>query len=601
MQRLSNKWQNDMIASAMTNREISQLFRNVAASYSIKNEAKFRFQLLAYQNAADAIDGLSIQISDLYKEGRLEEIPGVGPTIRQRLEELLSTGRVKHFEDVMKGIPSATFVLMQIPSLGPKKAYRLAVHFKLKEDSAVDRLEQLANKGKISGLEGFGEKSEDDILRAIAEFKEGKGKTTKMLLPYASEIAQRLLDYLRKSKDIEKAEALGSLRRMKPLVGDVDIALISRDPGKAIAHFTAYPKKDRVIEKGTTTASILTTGRTQIDLMVLSPSMWGSLLQHFTGSKDHNVALREYGLKKGLSLSEKGIKILKTGKVEKFKTEEEFYKRLGLSWIPPELRENTGEIELAIKNRLPKIIESKDIIGDFHLHSSYPIEPSHDLGKNTFLEMIVKAKELGYEYVGFSEHNPSQAKHNNKQIKELVKRRNVEIDKDSAKLKFKTFKLMETDILPDGRLALPDDALDILDATIVSIHSVLRTEKQDMTKRVIKGLSHPKAKILAHPTGRLLNERPGYELDYDELFDFCKKNNKALEINGYPNRLDLPDVLIREAIKAEVKLVIDTDSHASYQMDLMRYGVAIARRGWATKSDIINTLSYDEVKRWFSL
>ncbi|MEK9208406.1 MAG: DNA polymerase III, partial [Patescibacteria group bacterium] len=293
-----------MIAEAVTNKEIAQLFRDVAASYSIKNEAKFRFQMIAYQNAADAIEGLTTQVKDLFKENRLDQIPGVGTTIQGRIEELLKTGKVKHFEEVMKGIPPAVFKLMQIPSFGPKKAYKLAVHFHLnKAETAIDDVEKLAKKGEIAKLEGFGEKSQSDILRAVGEFREGKGKTTKMLLPFAYEVADEILNYLRKNKYVVQAETLGSLRRMKSLVGDIDIAVASDHPKEVIEHFINYPRKDRIIEKGPATSSFLTTGGNQVDLMVQPPSQFGALLQHFTGSKDHNVALREYALKKGFSLN----------------------------------------------------------------------------------------------------------------------------------------------------------------------------------------------------------------------------------------------------------------------------------------------------------
>lgn len=584
----------------MTNIEIAQLFRDVAASYSIKNEAKFRFQMLAYINAADAIERLTTQIADLYNEGKLNKIPGVGSTIQSRIEELLKTGKVAHFQEVMSGIPEAVFVLMRIPSFGPKKAYKLSTHFHLDNPkTAIDDLAKLAKKGEIASLEGFGEKSQEDLLRAIGEFKEGKGKTTKMLLSYANEIAEEILDYLKRHKDVEKAETLGSLRRKKPLVGDIDIAVASNKPEEVIEYFTKYPRKDRVIEKGSATSSFLTTGGNQVDLMVQPPDQFGALLQHFTGSKDHNVHLREYAVKKGLSLSERGIKVVKTDKLQKYKTEEEFYEALGLSFVPPEMREDTGEIELAIAHKLPKIIDLKDIKGDFHIHSSFSIEPSHDLGRNSINEMLQKAKDLNYEYLGFSEHNPSQSKHNKNQIIELIKRRNEEIDRLQEKTKIKIFKLMETDILPSGELALPSEALDELDGSIVSIHSVFKTPKDEMTKRALKGLSHPKAKILAHPTGRLLNERFGYEINFEEIFEFCRKNNKALEINSFPNRLDLTDTVIREAVKKGVMMTIDTDSHAKDQMTLMKYGVSQARRGWATPANIINCLNYNDVVKWF--
>jgi len=301
-----------------------------------------------------------------------------------------------------------------------------------------------------------------------------------------------------------------------------------------------------------------------------------------------------------LSLNEKGIKNKKTGKLKKYKTEEEFYKALDLSWITPELRENTGEIELSLKHKLPKLIEVKDIKGDFHLHSSFPVEESHDPGKSTISDMVKKAKELGYDYIGLSEHNPSQAKHNNTQIVSLIEKRNKEAEKVENASKIKIFKLMETDILPDGNLALPEDALKILDGSIVSIHSVFKMNKSEMTKRILAGLSHPKAKILAHPSGRLLNKREGYELDYDKVFEYCRKNNKAVEINAYPTRLDLTDSLIRKAVEAGVKMTINTDSHEKNQMDLMKYGVSIARRGWAKPGDIINSMSYNKVHEFFN-
>ena len=586
----------------MTNKEISKLLRNVAASYIIKNETKYKFQIIAYQNASDAIDELNIQVKDLYKENKLDEIPGVGPTIKERLVELLENGEVTHFKDVMKGIPQSVFTLMDVPGLGPKKAYKLAYHFHLENpDTVIKDLTKLANDNKISRLEGFGEKSQADILRSIEEYKEKKGKATKMTLPMANEIAKNIIDYLKTNEFVQNAECLGSLRRKKSLVGDIDLAVSSNKPIEVIKHFTNYPRKDRIIEKGEATSSLLTSSGNQVDLMVLQPKMFGSLLQHFTGSKNHNIALREFALKKGLSLSERGIKNLRTNKLQTYDNEKDFYNALGLKWIPPELREDSGEIELAEKSNLPAIIELKDIKGDLHLHSSFPIEPSHDLGINTIEEMVKKAIELKYEYIGLSEHNPSQSKHTETQIIDLVKKRNIEIDKISKKLNFKIFKLMETDILPDGKLALPDKALDELDATIVSIHSVFKMNKDAMTKRVILGLSHPKAKILAHPTGRILNERIGYEIDFEKVFDFCTKNQKALEINAYPNRLDLRDSVIKLAASAGVKMIIDTDSHATAHMENMDYGVSEARRGWATKDDIINAFGYNKVNNWLKL
>lgn len=594
----------------MTNTEVSKILKNVAAAYGIKDANKYRFQIIAYEKAADSLEHSPTELKELYKEGKLEDLPGIGPSIKSHLEELLKTGKVKHFDEVLKTVPEAMFPLLDIPSFGPKKAYRLVTEFKLSDPKTVIAdVTKLAKEGKIAPLAGFGDKSQEDILQAIGEFGKGKTKTSRMVLSFADALAQKMISYLKEEKGVKQAFPLGSLRRKKETVGDIDIAVATDEPTKVMNHFINYPHKERVIEKGEHSASILIAGGKQIDLMVQPPDAFGSLLQHFTGSKAHNVALREYALSKRLSLSEYGIKDQRspTGtrkikdQIERYSTEQKFYEAIGLQWIPPEIREDTGEIELAKQNKLPKLVELKDIKGDFHLHSSYPIEPSHDAGASSMEEMIKKAISLDYKYLGFSEHNPSVSKHTKNQIIEILKKRKTFIEQLDSKYKksIRVFSLLETDILPSGNLAIENDALLFLDASIVSVHSSFGMDKNSMTNRVLKGLSHPKAKILAHPTGRLLNQRSGYELDWDKIFEFCKTHHKALEINSWPERLDLPDVLIREAIKHGVKFFINTDSHQMDQMNLMQYGISVARRGWATKDDILNTMEYNELNEWF--
>lgn len=586
----------------VTNSEVSKLLRNVAAAYNIKDEKKYRFQIIAYEKAADSLENSPTELKELYKEGKLEGIPGVGPSIQQHLEELLKTGKVKHFETILEDVPSAVFPLLDIPSFGPKKAYRLVTEFHLKDPKTVAKdIAQLAKEGKIATLAGFGEDSQKKILQALDQFGLGKTKTDRMVLPYANELAKKMLDYLRQSSAVKQASPLGSLRRKRDTIGDIDIAVATDEPAKVLEHFVNYPHKERIIEKGEHSSSILISSGKQIDLMVQPVKAFGALLQHFTGSKAHNIKLREYALSKGLSLSEYGIKKKGDDKITMYDTEEKFYNALGLDWIPPEIREDTGEIELAKDHKLPKLLELKDMKGDFHLHSSYPIEPSHDMGATSMDGMIKKALDLGYEYLGFSEHNPSLSGHTKQQIIDLLAKRKTFIEHLDSKYKksIRVFSLLETDILPDGSLAIDDNAFSYLDATIVSIHSVFNMDKKKMTERVLKGLSHPKAKILAHPTGRLLNQRAGYELDWEKIFDFCKKNHKALEINSWPLRLDLSDMLVREAVKQGIKLIIDTDSHEVSQMDMMEYGVFVARRGWATKGDILNAMPYNELNEWF--
>jgi len=591
-----------MLFLLMTNSEIAKLLRNVAASYTIKDENKFRFQMIAYQKASDAIQNSTTELIDLFKEKKLSLLPGIGPSISSHLEELFKTGKVKHFEWVMKGIPKGVFPLLEVPTIGPKKAYKLTKELSLKNpESAVNDLKIAAVQGKIAKIEGFGEKSQADILQAISDFFLGKGKTTRMALPYAFEIAEKLVSYLKTSKAVIQAVPLGSLRRMMSTVGDIDIAVATNDPKSVITHFVNYPYKERIIEEGQETASILLSNGKQIDLMTQPQKSFGALLQHFTGSKNHNIKLREHALSKGLSLSEHGIKYLnkKTETIHKYDTEEKFYSAIGMDWVPPELREDTGEVELAIKHKLPKLVRLEEIKGDLHVHSNFPIDPSHDLGKNSIEDMVTCAKKLRYEYIGFSEHNPSISKHTSNQVYDLITRRNYYIEHIKSNNKsIRIIKLLEIDILVDGNVAVDDKSLELLDAAIVSIHSSFGMSKAAMTKRVLKGLSHPKAKILAHPTGRMLNQRPGYELDFEKIFDFCKKNEKALEINSWPERLDLPDSIIKQAVENGVKLIINTDSHAKEQMNLMKYGVAMARRGWAKKGDILNTLEYNEFIKW---
>lgn len=586
----------------MTNTQIAQLLRNVAAAFIILDERKYHFQIVAYQRAADAIANTSTEVGDLYKENKLHQIPGVGSTMQQHLAELIQTGHVKHFDKALEVVPSTVFPLLAIPSFGPKKAYKLVSTFHLTNpETVIADIEKLAQEGEIAKLEGFGEKSQEVLLRAIQEYRKGAGKTTRMLLPFATEIAEKIVTYMRACPDVIDIAPLGSLRRESPTVGDVDIAVATKNPEKVIEYFVKYPYKSRIIEQGPTSSSLLTTGGQQVDLLTQPAESWGSLLQHFTGSKHHNVHLRDIALRKGLSLSEYGIKDTKSGSDERkhYASEVEFYHALGMDWVPPEMREDTGEIELAMAHKLPELVTLQDIKGDLHIHSSYPIEPSHDLGNNTMSEMLQKAKTLGYDYLGFSEHNPSISNHTKEQIYSLLEKRKEYIEQIKESNKYiRVFNLLEVDILAPGNLATDQKALSYVDAVIVSIHSSFGMSEEEMTKRVLLGLSHPKAKILAHPTGRIINQRSGYQLQWEKVFDFVKQQNKALEINAWPERSDLPDSLIREAVKHGVKMVIDTDSHAVSHMDLMRFGVAQARRGWATSHDILNTLGYNEFKKW---
>lgn len=584
----------------MTNEEIAKLLRSVAAAYQVKGKGpQDKFRIIAYERAADVIDSLTTEIKDLWKEEKLDEIEGIGTAIDQYLNELFLTGKVKHFKELFSDLPEAMFELLDIPGLGAKRALKLTKTLGItKAHGAVEKLAEAAEKGRIREIEGFGEQSEKDIIEAIKEVKE---RIKRYLLSYALPIAEDVVSWMKKNPKVDQINLLGSLRRRAPTVGDIDIAVASSSPEEVIEHFLEYPKKLRKIEAGETTASILLPNGVQVDLMVQPPNGYGALLQHFTGSKQHNIALREYAITKGLSLSEHGIK--HDGKVKRYTNEEDFYKALGMDWILPELRENTGEIQASLSEKLPKLIELGDIKGDLHMHSNFLTDVSHDPGSDSMEEMIKEAEKLGYEYIAFSEHNP-KSEATEREVLEMLKQKKDRVEKINTTLKGSVkhiFNSLEIDIQASGNLALPEKAFDLLDFVIVSLHSSFRLPIKEQTKRILKGLEHPKAKIFGHPTGRKLNERPGVQLEWDRIFDFCKKYNKWLEINSWPERLDLPDVLVRETVKRDIKLVINTDSHAANQLGGIYYGVTVARRGWATKEDVVNTLEYNDIKQMFKI
>ncbi len=585
----------------MTNLEIAELLRDIAAAYELKNANANKFKIIAYDRAADSVEHATSELKDLWQEDKLGEVPGLGTSIQEHLSEIFKTGKSKHFNELTKDIPPIVFELMKIPGIGVKTAMKLTASFKLK---SLNDLKEVAMKNKIAELPGFGEESQTRILKSLDEFK--KKAPSRMLLPYAMEIANEIMSWMKEEKSVKRIETLGSLRRFVSTIGDIDFAVASNESEKVIEHFTKYPKSGRIIEKGERTAGIILPGNIRVDLMVCEPNAYGALLQHFTGGKNHNVALREFALKKDLSLSDYGI-YTKPGKKESLKeiaTEEEFYKFIGMDWIPPELREDEGEINAAIEHKLPKLIELKDMKGDLHIHSDFDIETSHDIGASSMKDIVKHAIELNYEYIAFSEHNPSKGKHSSDQIVEILKKKreivdalNYSISKDKNNRGFKVFNSLEIDILPDGSLPVPTQGLETLDFALVSIHSSFDLSKEKMTERVLKAFSYPKVKIFAHPTARKLNERKGIDLDWERIFEECVKRNIWLEINSDPARLDLPDILVHEALKKGVKFTIDTDTHHTDHMDGMKWGISVARRGWAEAKDIANTRSLVEFEK----
>ena len=508
----------------MTNLEIAKLLRKMAAAYKVLKEN--RFKVVAYENAATSVEHATSELKDLWDDGKLDSIPGLGPSITSHLDEIFKTGHSKH-------------------------------------------IDQTLNKVKPEVLEKIDKKF---------------AKERRMTLPEADGIAEEIIAYLS-----EKVEKLGSLRRQVATIGDIDLAVATNEPEKNLEKFVNFPQKTAIIEKGPKGASILLGGGRQVDLRVAKPEEYGAMLQYFTGSKYHNIKLRELALKKHLTLNEYGIN------KKTFRTEKELYNFLGLDYIPPELREDNGEIQAASEHKLPKLVELKDIKGDLQTHSNFDLETSHDSGANSIEEMQTEAKKLGYEYIAMTNHNPSSKT----DILGKIKAQSIYIEKlNSSTKSVRILNLLEMDIKPDGNVPVPSESLNFLDGCLVSIHSSFNLDKDKMTERVLQGLSNPVARIFAHPTGRLLNKREGYELNWDKIFAFCLEHNKALEINAYPERLDLPDILVREAVKKNVLLSLGTDSHQKEDLVNMKYGVAVARRGWAEEKNIINTWNYDKILNW---
>ncbi len=613
-----------------SNKEIAELLRSIAAVYLLKGEIQFR--IIAYEKAADTVEHLNRELRDIWQEGRILEVPGIGSSIGSHLDEYFRKGRSRHFDSVLKKVPNSMFVLMKVPTIGPKKAYKLVMTLKLfNAQTVINDLKKACLDKKIETISSFGAKSQEDILNAINIYEQKFHKVDRMPLPYAFSLANEIIKYLKTYSGVKRVDALGSLRRMVSSIGDIDIALtISNYRSKGLVeYFLKYPKSIREDNAGEKKASIIVRPNIRVDLRVEPEKSYGSMLQYFTGSKAHNINLREFALKKGYSLSEYGIKpgkkvqnskfppslkLRRTSKVQnksqfsnfnkqknlfEFSNEINFYNFLGLQYIPPEIREGTNEIELASKNKIPNLVELRDVKGDLHIHSSYDLKPSHDLGMNSYLELLEQARKLNYEYVGFADHNPKMSNLNINENLKIMRKRKEYIDKTCKKYgKVKYFIGLEVDIQPDGKISLPIKALDFVDYIIVSVHSVFNMDIDTMTNRILKALTYPKVKILGHPTGRLLGKRDGYQLEWKKIFEFCTKKDIAIEINAWPERLDLPDSLVHDALSFNAKFIINTDAHAISQMANMFYGVSVARRGWCIKNDIMNTLSHEKFKKW---
>lgn len=576
----------------LSNADIARLLRSVAAALTLKKANLF--QVRAYENAADSIEHSTSEIKDLWEEKRLDEVPGIGPNLQEHLNELFTTGQVKHFDNLLKSFPEITYKMLDVPGVGPKTALDLT-------NLGVESLEDLKRRLENGELvkKGFSSKVAERVLSGVNELSE---RDNRMLLPVAMSQAQVILDYLKKCPEVIKADPLGSLRRQVATIGDLDFAASSDKPEAVIDYFVKLPIVNRIVDQGEYKATVMLNDGLHVDLLVGKPKSYGALLQHFTGGKNHNIALRTYAEKHGFSLSEYGVKDIQTGKIIPTKTEDELYKLLKMQTPAPEIREDEGEIEAALQHDLPKLIELKDIKGDLHIHSNFPLEPSHGPGANSIEEIIQKAQELGYEYVGIADHPPGFTTHSPEQIIELLKKRTEYIQRVQKKTKHvRVLNGLEIDILGDGSLSVPDGALAKLDFCIAGIHSGHRGDKETLTKRILKAIENPQVDIISHPTGRLINRRPSFDADWDEIFKVCAKLKKILEINASPDRMDLREDLVRAAKKFGVQFIIGSDAHAISSLEGLKWGVTVARRGWLEDQDVVNSWDWTKFKERFNI
>ncbi len=541
------------------------------------------FKPRAYEKAAGSIESLAEDVGDIYKHGglkALEDIPGIGPSIGEKIEEYIKSGRIKEYERLKKSIPVDIEGLSSVEGIGPKTILRLYKKLGIK---TRDQLEKAATEGKLE-KGGFGKKTEENILKSIGFLKKEHGR---YLLGQIMPVAEAILEKIRALPEVESAEFAGSLRRMQETVGDLDFIAFSDKPVEVVEKFIKFTEVQSVHSKGEHKALVRLNIETDADIWVVSPKSFGAALIAVTGDKQHNIALRTLAEKKGWMLNDYGLWHDKT--LLASKTEEDVYKKLGMDWIPPELRENKGEIEAALEGKLPNLVGYDDIKGDLQVQTDWTD------GKNSIEEMARAAKELGHEYILVTDHTKSLAMTGGSDEKRLVKQM-AEIDKIQKKVPgIKILKGAEVNIMPDGTLDINDETLAKLDVVGAAVHSKFNMSEKDMTARIKRAMENPNVDIIFHPTGRLIQKREAYKVDMDELLKTAKKTKTVMEIDSFPNRLDLKDEYIRKAVNLGVKLSIDTDAHAIPHLAFLRYGIAQARRGWAEKSDVINTHSWQEM------
>ena len=565
----------------MKNSEVAKVFQDIADLLELKGEIPFKIR--AYQKAVRSIEYLPVELEQLMKEGRLREVPGVGEAIAKKITELLTTGRLEYYEKLRAEFPEGISTLLGIPGIGPKTAMRLSTELGIR---SVEELETAIVEGKVAGLFRLGDKTAENILRHLQSMRTKEQRTP---IGVALPLVEDIISSLQQRSSLRNLTPAGSLRRFRETIGDIDLMGTAEDGETVIDAFTRLPQVKEVLAKGGTKASIISHHDLQVDLRVVEHDAFGSLLQYFTGSKQHNIALRERGHRQGFKLSEYGITDLRSGKLEKFATEEDFYRRLGLQLVPPELREGQQEVERAEQGTIPELVRLSDIKGDLHVHTNW--SDGHD----SIEAMAMAAREMGYQYIAITDHSRGRgiARGLNE---ERVREQRAEISRLNGGLEgIRVLSGIEVDIRADGSLDLPEELLKELDVVIAGVHSAMGQEQEKMTQRVLRAMQNPHVDIIAHPTCRLLGEREPVALDVEAIFHAAAQTGTVLEINAMPDRLDLKDIHIFRARELGVKLEIGTDAHSTQHLSYMRFGVGIARRGWCEAQHILNTLPVEAV------
>jgi len=570
----------------MHNPEVARIFNAIADILEIKGDNPFRIR--AYRRAAQNIEGLPEDVETLIAREALEDLPGIGKDLAAKIREIVKTGTAQEYENLKAEIPAGLVQLVHIPGVGPKTAKLL---YEEKGIDSIEKLEAAARAGVLRKLPKIKVKTEQNILRGIEMLKRASGR---MPLGQALPLAEEIIARLRRVKGNQRILYAGSLRRMKDTVGDVDLLAVSTAAEKVMDAFVSLPMVQQVLAKGETKSSVMTRQGIQVDVRVVAPEAFGAALVYFTGSKAHNIHLRDMARKKGLKISEYGVFQERTGKRIAGKEEEEIYGVLKLPFIPPELREDAGEIEAALAGRLPDLITVEDIKGDLHVHSTWSD------GAHPIAEVVEAAQKRGYAYIAITDHSKGLGVARGLGAEDLARQRE-EIERLNQRLTgFRILAGTEVDIRADGRLDLPDAVLATLDFVIASVHSAFRQDPETMTKRITRALGNRYVRALGHPTGRLLGEREPLEFDFDQLLEAARKNTVAFEINASPFRLDLNEVYARRVKDAGLPIVINTDTHTLSNFDHIKLGVATARRAWIEKKDVWNALPLKQLLKRLS-